>query len=45
MDENYETLLGVEVETVDFNQEKADLNMKEVDWSGKIEDGKGEEVK
>lgn len=44
MDENHETLLNAEVEIVDFDQEKADLNMEEMDWSCKNENGKGEDA-
>lgn len=44
MEKNFETLIDVQVETVDFDQAKADLNMTEHDWSGKITNGKGEEA-
>lgn len=40
-----ETLEGIEIETVDFDKEKAKLTMEnpDNDWSGKITDGIGGE--
>lgn len=42
MEKNFETLLDAQVETVEFDKVKADLNLKGNDWSSKTSDGKGE---
>lgn len=40
---NFETIENIEVEVVEFDEEKALLNMEENDWSKKLKDLKGGE--
>lgn len=37
-----ETINGLKVEVVDYDEEKAKKNLAENDWSGKMTDGRGE---